>query len=220
MDRFVCYADWRYRGAQDSIVQEAKSEGFDKIYAFREEDIDPLFKEKHKDKFAAMKSAAFVWKPYFIKRVVDESADGDFVYYSDCGDRLKSGIKNYAKGIAAKSGFALVGSRFVNLYWTKYDCFRLMGCEDGKYYNAVHLEAGQIGFIVNDFSRKLIDEWLYYCEDSKILLPGTITKELVKITRHSWDQSVLTNLAAKYGLPTVDFYEYREYVEYNVRDNR
>lgn len=218
MNTFISFATDKYKDAQLVLEEEAYKAGFGPIVSFNMIDlIERGFVEKHKNKFEAMPSAGCVWKPYILLNVMNDSKEGDFIYYSDCGDRILPGILEYTKPIAIDHYFSLVSSNFINWEWTKWDCFRLMRCTDADYLNAMQLDAGQIGVINSSYSRLIVSEWLSLCEKDELLLDETITKEMFEVKRHSRDQSILTNLSVKYGIPSTPINQFIRYYTPNYR---
>jgi hypothetical protein len=218
MDTFISFATEKYRDAQIALEEEADKIGFAPILSYNMLDLTERgFAQKHKSKFDAMPSAGCVWKPYILSLVMENSNNGDFIYYSDCGDKLLPGILEYTKEVATNNHFSLVASNFVNWEWTKYDCFRLMKCDKPMYYSAMQLDAGQIGVINSRYTREIVKEWLACCEQDDLILDNTLTREIFTVKRHSRDQSILTNIAVKYGIATTPINEFIRYYTPNYR---
>ena len=215
---FVSFGMHGYERLQQVAEEDALQIGFDHTFG-----IDLLhliqcgFYKKHRLKFDRLQNAGCVWKPYIIREVLLYTSPGDFIYYSDVTDKLHKGIVEYTRNQATKYGVSLVASNFINKEWTKWDCFRLMGCEEDKYLNTNQLDAGQIGLFNCDDSKRFINTWLHFCEDDDILLDHTLTEERFNLQRHSRDQSILTNLAVRLNIPATPINTFIKYYTPNFR---
>ena len=92
-----------------------------------------------------------------------------------------------------------------------------MNCTENKYLNTFQLDAGQFGIIKNNTTRSFVNEWLDYCEQDDIILDHTITEEKFHVNRHSRDQSILTNLAVKYNIPSIPINSFIRFYTPNAR---
>lgn len=218
MDKLVYFTMYDHCKLADEFEKNAREVGFTHIHHF---DLMHLinsgFYKKHKRKFDELKNAGCVWKPYIIKEVMESSNADDFIYYSDVTDLLKSGLLEFTKKQAEKYLISLIASNFINNEWTKWDCFSLMDCIEDKYLYTHQLDAGQIGIIKSFGTETFIKEWLDYCLQDDILLDHTITEEKFQVNRHSRDQSILTNLAVKYNLPSTPINYFINYYTPNAR---
>jgi len=157
----------------------------------------------------------WAWKPYIILDALNKADDGDFVIYCDCGDMFSPGIKDYLiKNIDDEDLCLLLIGNNKNKQYTKRDCFILMDCDNKDYWNSNQLEAGFMVWKSCKESIRVVEEWLNYCLDPKIIsnTPSELGEELPEFKEHRNDQSVLTNLAITEGL-SVGGPEYRNYIE-------
>ena len=93
-----------------------------------------------------------------------------------------------------------------------------MECDDEDYHESKQLEAGFTFWKVCEESKKILREWLGWCLDEKV--NGELTgfsnlkeDEGFQGCRH--DQSILTNMAVRDGLPVVDS-DIRSLIECNA----
>lgn len=213
---FICYADQNYRGQQAEIMVQAGD--FDTRTAYSERDVQDLY-VTHRAAFDRLKHAGCIWKPYIILDALTKAADGDIVFYSDCGDSI-SRKNNYAELIRnnMRQDVFLITCGYPNSHYTKEYCFVEMGCSDPKYRDGKHLEAGQVGFVKTDFNISFVNEWLYWCKRLDVLLDDEFGISNGICKRHSRDQSILTNLQIRYNLPVHNVsLIYGKYVFFNVR---
>jgi hypothetical protein len=83
----INYANEKYRKQQRLNSKTARWFGkVDKVYSFSPEDIDSDFREANKDILSHPRgNALWLWKPYFINKVMRELNDGDVICYADSG---------------------------------------------------------------------------------------------------------------------------------------
>lgn len=158
-----------------------------------------------------------LWKPFFILKKLNEIEYGDILFYMDVGDYMVQDMKEFiVNSIERNNGFFLVQNNHSNSRWTTKDCFVYMNCDEPKYYNALQLEAGTVGFKKTDETLNFVKEWLMFCTNEHILTTNNINenhKEYCGSNRA--DQSVLTNLKIKYDIKTVSIFEIISYIKHN-----
>jgi len=158
----------------------------------------------------------WAWKPYVILEAMNHAQDGDFVVYCDCGDMFSPGMRPYVEGEMEGTDDVsmLLVSNNRNGSFTKRDCFILMDCDEKDYWDEQQLEAGFMVWRVCDAAKGVMQNWLEYCLDLRIVGndPSTEGEELTGFQVHRNDQSILTNIAIRDGL-TVGAGTFRNYVE-------
>jgi hypothetical protein len=90
-----------------------------------------------------------------------------------------------------------------NKNYTRRDTFYYMGCDTEKYWNTIQLEAGIIGLRKTPYTVSIMEEYLKFCSDPKIIKDGPNSCGLPNFPTyidHRYDQSVLSNIKAKYGI--------------------
>jgi hypothetical protein len=162
------------------------------------------------------------WKPYIIMQALKGLNTGDIVLYTDA-DTYPIASLSPLFDECAKEGIVLFNSQgCFNYKYTKRDCFIAMGCDEPKYWDGAHA-CGRFQLFMkgNPVAEQLLMEWLTYsvnpmCQewntskhhpvfesgDSPDLsridpLDGKITL----FQRNSCEQSILSLLRIKYGLP-------------------
>lgn len=91
-----------------------------------------------------------------------------------------------------------------NKRFTRRDCCVAMGLDEEKHWNARHACGRFSAFKVGDYRAwQFLCEWLTYSVNPmcQSLEPSKYTAEFPEFARHSNEQSVLTLLASKYGIP-------------------
>ena len=82
----IVFGTENYKIAIDSLV-ESSMDYFDYKHVFNTQDIDNEFYQKNIEILKQPKGAGYwLWKPYFINKVLSEVNDGDVVFYVDAGN--------------------------------------------------------------------------------------------------------------------------------------
>lgn len=182
--------------------------GFDVSYNFNLNDIDSEFYEKNKKILDLPRGAGYwLWKPYFILKVLSEANYGDIIFYTDSGSQF-IGSPDTLYSLFEKQDiipFKVEGA--IEIHNTKRDCFSLMDCDDKKYHYGTHLNAAFILLKKSDFSLKFIKEYLNYACDERCLTDqhSILLTEHPENRGHRHDQSIYSLMCKKYNLT-----EYRD----------
>ena len=83
----ITYADLNFKNGKERLYKQANNTNwFDTITAYGPEDLDKEFKIKFKDVLKQPRIAGYgIWRPYIIKKKIDEIDDGDILIYLDAG---------------------------------------------------------------------------------------------------------------------------------------
>lgn len=203
MKVYVTYGDDNFIIQKKNALKFAKENGnFDKIFSFSKKDIDKEFYERNSNILNRKRGDGYwIWKPYFIKRVLSEIEEGDFVFYSDAGAVfLKSVdilINELEKNKQDIMGYELP---FIEKQWTKRELFKTMNLDKKVYGESNQILAGLILIKKTKFSLNFIDEWLkYICVEQNVT--DILSEEQEKCFKeHRHDQSIFSLLYKKYNL--------------------
>ncbi len=198
----VCFADELFRHAKQRLIASAHRHGVDQIHEFSTADLRQTdFYTENKPTLDMPRGAGYwLWKPYYILRVLKEVKSGEFVWYMDCGAELVGPVDELA-GVCSSAGGVLLFRNHgrPNKYWTKRDCFVLMGCDSEKYYEADQVNAAFSGFIAGPAAIQFVEEWLRHCTDPRKLtdMANECCKpELPDYLLHQGDQPICSLLAS------------------------
>jgi len=129
----------------------------------REDLLDSDFFKQNKKIFDQPRGAGYwAWKPYIILQTLNRLSSEDWLIYSDAGkpyrrnDPTRCGsanignvmnvsfdaLINYAKNNNGFTPGIWIPHYGIAKQWTKRDCFVGMGCDQPKYHNSSHLQAG------------------------------------------------------------------------------
>lgn len=213
--KLIIFGTNNYENAMKSLGKSCKN-FFDEQLVFGPKDIDFEFFEKNKNILTQRRGAGYwLWKPYFIKKVLEQSNDGDIIFYVDSGNVFLSDPSFLYEYIDIKNGVILFDNRdgmqngesAQNFISCKKDCFVLMGCDNEKYINGKHLNASYQIYKKNIFVMNFVNEYLDVCQDIRILTdtPNQHGHNYSGYYDHRHDQSVLSLLAIKHNIePLID----------------
>lgn len=87
MIHLITYGNDRFKNSKQRLKTEAKNSGwFDTITVYEPNDLDNQFKEKFKSILDQPRIGGYgIWRPYIIKKKLEEINDGDILVYLDAG---------------------------------------------------------------------------------------------------------------------------------------
>jgi hypothetical protein len=201
----ISYAAGRYLKAQEYCSASAKHFGFDEVYSFSPKDIDRDFIQKNIKILSQPRGAGYwIWKPYFICKMLEKMQDGDLLVYSDSGSYYQSSpqplidlIQKEDKGVLS---FELKG--LIEKEYTKRDAFVLMGLDEPRYSDSSQREATYVWMIKNDFTMALAKEYLEFAQDERIITDlSSSAPNHPEFKDHRHDQSIWSLLCKKHDIP-------------------
>lgn len=207
MIKLVNYANDKYRPAQRVNSWFGKHVGnFDEVISFGPNDIDADFRTAHKDILSGKRGNGYwLWKPYFIQRVIDNSKDGDYIFYLDSGAFFVRDIRLLMPYVTDENPLFVTDIPLMECNWTKPACFEYFHAEHLRYTNQI--QSGYIFFIVNDYTRDFFREYLEICQSTKLLVSeglgkyDSATKNYDdQFVSHREDQSILSIMCKLRGI--------------------
>ena len=96
MKILINYADKQYEPARKwNTLTGRYIARFDKVYEYTPNDIDQSFAKLHHDILSQKRgNGLWLWKPYFVNKVLSNCSDGDIIFYCDSGSFFIRGLKN------------------------------------------------------------------------------------------------------------------------------
>ena len=207
MNILINYANENYRQAQRLSSWTGKVLGkFDKIISFGPDSVDCEFRKAHEDIFSYKRgNGLWLWKSYLINKVINESNDGDNIFYIDSGAFFIRDPRILLKYITDESPIFVTDIPLLECNFTKQECFNIMGGEEFKLTNQI--QSGIIIFRVNEFTRKFFREYFDLSSTTKMLIPEGLDKKEVpnkdfgyNLVAHREDQSILSLLCKIKGI--------------------
>ena len=209
---FITYSNDLYAETRDFSARMALKFGHvDKVIVYTPEDIDLYFRKKY-SAILNLKTGngLWLWKPYFVRKALDEVSDGDIVFYCDAGSFLFKSCKpliNSMKDDIWVSDIPLIEKQF-----TKPELFETMDCVGSEYSETNQIQGNFIAIRKTERGIRFADEWLLNCTYKDNLKQETICdiKNLDFVfIGHRSDQSVLSLLVKKWNIkPHLDPSQY------------
>lgn len=207
----INYANEKYQKAQKLNTKTAYKCGVDKVYSFSEKDIDDSFRKRNESILTAERGNGYwLWKPYFINKVMKIIEEGDILIYSDAGLFFLNNVNDIIQKMNDHHAWLVCqNTGFMTYQYTKRDTFVYMGMDEPKYVQAPQRNGVMI-FKKNENSISLVREWLKFCQDVRIIsdMPNTCGFDNYNgFLDHRHDQSVFSLLSWKYGALETTLFE-------------
>ena len=150
----INFADENYQKTRQINTKTGRKKAhFNKVYEFSPQNISDVFYRNNAEIFTYKRGCGlWLWKPYFINKVLLEANDGDIVFYSDAGAFFISDINDLIESMHGKSVW-LYGLPLIEKQYTKYEAFKVMDCVSDEYMNTNQFSGTFMMFKVDDFSR-------------------------------------------------------------------
>lgn len=195
-----------YEESRFRLNNSALKYGISEINSFDFEDIKKYpFYESNKKILSEPKGIGYwLWKPFIILEGMKNISEGDIIVYADCGIEIIGNIDPLINICKESNPILLFTNETIkNKYWTKRDCFVIMGCDNKKYWDSLQCDAAFSLFKKSKESELFLEEWLHFCRDERVITsnPNVCEKNnFFGFNEHRWDQSVLSLLAIKYNI--------------------
>lgn len=211
---FITYATSEFSNLQNRLHDNPYTSNFIH-HKMTEKDISDEFRKENDYILSKKRGGGYwLWKSYFIDKILNEVDDGDIVFYMDCGDDIISDIENYLLTKHENHDSLLYTSGHSNMIWCKRKCFEIMDCFE--FQHSHQLEAGILSFKKTESSLKLVKDWLTLCKNPDLITDDGIGNEVQGFRDHRHDQAILTNLTLKQGIPTQSIFEIYNFININA----
>jgi TusA-related sulfurtransferase len=145
----------------------------------------------------------WLWKPYIIKKTMENMNEGDILLYLDCGCEVSyNKINELLECIDIVKKDKIVGSHNRNhleIKWNKMDCIH--NINNSININDIQREAGALMFLICNETKQLVNEWYTLCCDyHNIDDTPSILQNCNEFIEHRHDQSVYSLLTKKYNV--------------------
>lgn len=202
----ISYGDDKYAAQKEFFKENAEKSGFfDEIQLYGPENIEHEYRSHLNEIFAASIGGGYwLWKPYIIKKMLEEINEDDILCYLDCGcfinpagaKRFKEYIKLVNEADCGTIDFELP---LMEYEFTKKEIFDHFESND-IIINSNQLMATVLIFRKCNHSIRLIQEWY----NTAIEYPSLFTNELTKQQHFEFvacrnDQSVFSVIRKQLG---------------------
>ena len=190
-----------YSTSMYNLIESAKQFGIEQFHLYSPEmldvDADTLkYMYDHPDPGFGY----YMWKPIIIMDVLSKIKEGDVVIYHDAGRpeynyRFKEDINILVEDVITNfEGIGLGVGGWLNNAYTKDKCFKLMGCDTDIIRSSPQAVATWGIFQKNKKVLEFVQEWKNWCLNREVISTGENETNHAGYIRHTWDQSILTNL--------------------------
>lgn len=200
------YADGKFLHSQLLNSQTGLASGFNVVYNMGRSDIDADFMSKNSDILSQKRGVGYwLWKPYFITKILSTLTPDDILFYSDSGsvfirrmDPVFDEVRLDGRGVVA---FNLAGTH-LEKYYTKRDVFTYMDAVAPEYTDTPQRMASFMCFRGTDFARSLAHEYLSLCCNPKLIMDGPNEDGWIEpgFVDHRHDQSIWSLLTKKHSI--------------------
>jgi len=202
----VTYGDEVYTDLKNDFLKSAaESTFFDQIYSFSNLDIDPNFYKNVYEPLMTFRGGGYwIWKPYFVKLVLDQLREGDLLIYCDAGSHINGKgyqrFSDYIKMAAASpTGTVDFGLHWREYQFTKTEVFDFFGSSP-QIINSGQLVGGVLILKKCAHSLMMVDKWYDIATNHSFLFTDEQTKaQLPEFIDHRHDQSVFSVIRKTYG---------------------
>jgi hypothetical protein len=207
----LTYADHKMTTSAQVCKDSMMRQGFEHVYTAAPEHIDAPFMKFNADILRSERGCGFwLWKPYFINRVMMDLKDGDILAYSDAGVEWVAPVSHILDRMDEDVFLFTNGHKHVE--WCKGDVLNgVLGWDQDygsqHYFHALRfltqVQASVIIIKVTPRTRNFVKEWLLYCQ-----MPGfiddspSVIQNYPTFADHRHDQAILTCMQIKYGYKT------------------
>ena len=206
MKILVNYANDKYKKAQNLNSWSGKYIGkVDKIFSFGPKDIAPEYRRQHIDIFSETRGdGLWLWKPYFINKVLNEAEEDDYIFYVDSGAFFIRNAQILIDSFGQDENIWVSDNPLLENCFTKPECFLKMNCDTQTIRFTNQIQATYLVIRNCQESRKFIKQWLELCEQKELISPaGNNTPQTqlgTGFVAHREDQSLLSLLCKKNGI--------------------
>ncbi len=216
---FLTYADETFASAKNRIMQQANDFGvFKTITGYGPEDLTEQFRERYHDILSERRGGGYwLWRPYILKKKLDEIDDGDVLVFLDAGCTInikgKSRFFEYVS-LFDKSHLGLISFKYTSEFylqrnWTVKEIFEYFNIdENSAIATSTQYSGGVIILKKNEHSKQFVSDFNKVVEEAPYLFTDKYNSgqaEYFKENRH--DQSVSTMLRYLGGTIDVDINE-------------
>jgi hypothetical protein len=200
----INYANAAYKKQQRLNAKTAYLFGkVDKVYSFSPDDIDKNFYEQNKNILSCKRGAGlWLWKPYFILKVLDEIQKGDYLLYVDSGAFYIRKVHSLVKKLEdSKQEILITETPLLECQWTKKEILTQMDAYTDKVRLTNQIMSGFILIKKSDYSVNFIRKWFDLCKNETLAMPKIKNEyeDFMYIANRD-DQSLLSVLAKKEGI--------------------
>lgn len=235
MRHYVTFSGARYDYTTQRIVEDAPKYGVDNVIVYDDfwlrecrpeywSRVEWFRNQRHKDEAGPRGVDWFIFKSYVMLDALRRIEPGDVFLFTDSDTFPVTNLGYLYDTCVADGGVMLFGARGCLIReWTKRDVMLLMGCDGPKYLDEWQtvgrfmLYRKPTGTGVEFDSERFLLDWLAYTANPFVntFEPSVLGPDQPELRQSRAEQSVLSNLRIRYGLPI-----YREACEFGCWEGK
>ncbi len=183
--------------------------GVDEVINYTPNDIEEDVIEANKELFKFSKGFGnYFWKPYLIKKSLNEIKNNDYLVYADSGTVFIKNIKPIINFMEEqKQDIICFKLPLIEKQWTKRDTFIIMDCDSEEFTDSRQVTGNFILLKKTSHSENFVNSYLKYCSNYSVIsdAPNTMGEpNFPEFIAHRHDQSVLSLLCKKHNVLLLD----------------
>jgi uncharacterized short protein YbdD (DUF466 family) len=206
MNLLINFATDNFKRAQDFNSATAGSIGdFDYAFSANPSLIDSDFRHRYNTILNQARGAGYwLWKPYFILKILERANNGDIVMYADAASHfISSAAPLFSLPAQFNQDIIPFELELPESAWTKRDTFIALDADDNGYELSPQRLASFILLRKSTMSLQFCQDYLNYCTNEQALTDATNIygkPNYDNFVSHRHDQSIFSLLTKKYGL--------------------
>ncbi len=207
---FFTFGDHNFKLQKKHLIKLAEySNFFDKIFAYSPKDIDKKFYDNYKVILNQERGAGYwLWKYYFLNKIIENSKEGDIVIYLDAGSSINyHAEKRYKEylDILNSSEFGSISFNELEynleFKWTTKEILYYFKCENDKsILHTPQLNASALLFKNNEHTRNYLKEFIKTINFDPYLITDRYDQNQNEgFIENRHDQSISSIIKKKYG---------------------
>lgn len=200
MNHIVIFTDDRMTISAENLLRSASVNGVNTGKIYKPQDLPQLFVEMASPTLNVPKGGGlYIWKGFVVWDYLTKMPEGDFLIYADAGQTIISNVQAVINQMT--DDVMLFSNGWDTQDWTKSDVSHRI-CPDVDLRHKKQVQASLIFIRNTEKARNFIKEWMLYC-----LMPGvcdnspSVKPNVLTFAETRWDQSVLSMLQLRDGLP-------------------
>ncbi|GAQ92946.1 Resolvase, N-terminal [Klebsormidium nitens] len=189
-----------YNDFARQLAKSALAAGFDTATVYDETDLDPAFRESHRDVLALPRGfGAWCWKSYCILKRLSELEEGDVVTYCDSLYAFKRDFREAAEDWLKTQDLVLFENKpsepsYKERHWTKYEAFCILGADPEVHGQTSQCWGGFLMLRKTPETVRFIQEWYDRCANVRLMSDerSVLGEELPGFIEPRQDQMVLS----------------------------
>lgn len=207
MKRLITFATSEYRKQAERLVKSARP-FFDELVLHTPKDLDAEFYARRDNLFRYRRGFGYwCWKSYLIGKHLERMDPDDSLMYADSSVVIERDCEPLFAAARQHNGIGLFHQKrekHKNSRFTRGDCFRLMGCDESKYWQGDNLATTFSVWNRTAQSLAFVREWHEWnCNYAVVSDEPSQTPNAPDFKDHRHDQSIASLLAIKHALFTL-----------------